>query len=112
MPLPSYRPPRRCGSNKAPSGTPGWRLAALPPNRACAAEEILQGARPGADAYRRAAEAALAGAKPSGDNQFKIELARRILVRTLTLAAAETPARVAALPASPFSTLPGALIDA
>jgi len=30
----------------------------------------------------------------------------------LTLAAAGTPERVAALPASPFSTLPGALIDA
>jgi xanthine dehydrogenase YagS FAD-binding subunit len=60
----------------------------------------------------RAAEAALAGAKPSGDNQFKIELAQRILVRALTLAAAGTPDRVAALPASPFSALPGALIDA
>jgi xanthine dehydrogenase YagS FAD-binding subunit len=85
---------------------------AAKPWRARAAEEILQGARPGADAYRRAAEAALAGAKPSGDNRFKIELAQRILVRALTLAAAGTPDRVAALPASPFSALPGALIDA
>jgi xanthine dehydrogenase YagS FAD-binding subunit len=85
---------------------------AAKPWRARAAEDILQGARPGPDAYRLAAEAALAGAKPSGDNQFKIELARRILVRALTLSAAGTPARVAALPASPFSTLPGALIDA
>src|SRR6202521_957726 len=85
---------------------------AAKPWRARAAEEILQGARPGPDAYRRAAEAALAGAKPSGDNQFKIELAQRILVRALTLAMAGTPARVAALPASPFSTLTGALIDA
>ena len=39
----------------------------------------------------RAAEAALAEAKPSGDNGFKIELARRIVVRALTLAAAGTP---------------------
>jgi xanthine dehydrogenase YagS FAD-binding subunit len=85
---------------------------AAKPWRTRAAEDILRGARPGPDAYRRAAEAALAGAKPSGDNQFKIELAQRILVRALTLATAGTPARVAALPASPFSTLPGALIDA
>src|ERR1700686_5292950 len=40
---------------------------AAKPWRARAAEDILQGARPGPDAYRRAAEAALAGAKPSGD---------------------------------------------
>ena len=46
-------------------------------------------------AFRRAAEAALADAKPSGDNAFKIELARRIVVRALTLAAAGTPQRVA-----------------
>ena len=34
-------------------------------------------------AFRRAAEAALADAKPSGDNAFKIELARRIVTRAL-----------------------------
>jgi xanthine dehydrogenase YagS FAD-binding subunit len=51
----------------------------------------------------------LADAKPSGDNLFKIELAQRILVRTLTLAAAGTPDRIAALPASPFSSVSGAL---
>jgi xanthine dehydrogenase YagS FAD-binding subunit len=85
---------------------------AAKPWRARAAEQILAGAAPGPDAYRRAAKAALADAKPSGDNLFKIELAQRILVRALTLAAAGTPARVAALPASPFSSVPGALIDA
>ena len=85
---------------------------AAKPWRARAAEQILAGATPGPDAYRRAAKAALADAKPSGDNLFKIELAQRILVRALTLAAAGTPARVAALPASPFSSVPGALIDA
>src|ERR1700723_600333 len=78
---------------------------AAKPWRARAAEESLAGARPTADAFRRAAEAALADAKPSGDNLFKIELARRILVRTLTLAAAGTPDRVPALPASPFSSV-------
>jgi len=57
-------------------------------------------------------EAALADARPSGDNGFKIELARRILVRALTSAAAGTPPRIAALPASPFSTTSGALQDA
>ena len=58
------------------------------------------------------ADVALAEAKPSGDNLFKIELAQRILVRALTLAAAGTPARSPALPASPFSSIPGALHDA
>jgi xanthine dehydrogenase YagS FAD-binding subunit len=56
--------------------------------------------------------AALVDAKPSGDNQFKIELAQRILVRALTLAAAGTPQRIPALPASPFASVPGALHDA
>src|SRR6202163_919694 len=77
---------------------------AAKPWRARAAEQILAGAAPGPDAYRRAAKAALADATPSGDNLFKIELAQRILVRALTLAAAGTPERVAALPASPFSS--------
>jgi len=82
---------------------------AAKPWRARAAEQILLGASAGPAVFRRAAEAALADAKPSGDNQFKIELARRILVRTLTLAAAGTPKRIAALPASPFAPASGAL---
>jgi xanthine dehydrogenase YagS FAD-binding subunit len=81
---------------------------AAKPWRARPAEEMLVGATPGADTFRRAAEAALAEAKPSGDNLFKIELARRILMRVLTLAAAGTPARMPALPASPFSAIAGA----
>jgi xanthine dehydrogenase YagS FAD-binding subunit len=85
---------------------------AAKPWRARAAEEMLAGSSPGPDAFRRAAKAALADAKPSGDNQFKIELAQRILVRALTLAAAGTPRRIAALPASPFSSASGALHDA
>jgi len=82
---------------------------AAKPWRARPAEEILAGSNPSAPAFRRAAEAALSDAKPSGDNRFKIELAQRILVRALTLAAAGTPERVPALPASPFSSIPGAL---
>ena len=81
---------------------------AAKPWRARAAEQVLAGAMPGPDAFRRAADAALTEAKPSGDNLFKIELARRILVRALTLAAAGTPARMPALPASPFSAVAGA----
>ena len=73
------------------------------PWRAAEAEAALAGATPGRDAYARAAEAALLRATPSGDNAFKIELARRIIVRALTLAAAGTPDRMPPLPASPFA---------
>jgi xanthine dehydrogenase YagS FAD-binding subunit len=85
---------------------------AAKPWRARPAEEILAGSSPSDPAFRRAAEAALADAKPSGDNRFKIELARRVVLRALTLAAAGTPERVPALPASPFASTPGALHDA
>jgi xanthine dehydrogenase YagS FAD-binding subunit len=78
------------------------------PWRARAAEESLAGASPSEANFRRAAEAALADAKPSGDNEFKIELARRMVVRALGLAAAGTPERLPALPGSPFSSVPGA----
>jgi xanthine dehydrogenase YagS FAD-binding subunit len=80
---------------------------ALKPWRAREAEQILRGARAETSNFRRAAEAALAGAKPSGDNAFKIELARRIVVRALALTAAGTPERVPALPASPFAAVSG-----
>jgi xanthine dehydrogenase YagS FAD-binding subunit len=82
---------------------------AAKPWRARAAEALLAGRHPDAAAFSKAADAALADAKPSGDNAFKIELARRIVVRALTLAAAGTPARVPALPASAFSSVSGAL---
>jgi xanthine dehydrogenase YagS FAD-binding subunit len=84
---------------------------AAKPWRARSAEKLLEGRVADAAAFRGAAEAALADAKPSGDNQFKIELAQRVLVRVLTLAAAGTPKRVPALPASPFSSPAGALHD-
>jgi xanthine dehydrogenase YagS FAD-binding subunit len=82
------------------------------PWRARSAEQVLAGARPDATAFALAAESALADARPSGDNAFKIELARRIVVRALTLAAAGTPDRVPALPASPFASVSGAVIHA
>ena len=85
---------------------------ALKPWRARGAELILAGARPDASLFRRAADAALADAKPSGDNGFKIELARRIVVRALALAAAGTPERMPALPASPFASVSGDVIHA
>ena len=85
---------------------------ALKPWRAGTAEAMLAGTRPDGATFRRAAEAALAGATPSGDNAFKIELARRIVTRALTLAAAGTPDRVPALPASPFALAPGAFVHA
>jgi xanthine dehydrogenase YagS FAD-binding subunit len=85
---------------------------ALKPWRAREAEEILIGVRPETSLFRRAAEAALAEAKPSGENAFKIELARRIVVRALALAAAGTPERLPALPGSPFAAVSGVLTHA
>jgi xanthine dehydrogenase YagS FAD-binding subunit len=77
---------------------------AMKPWRAREAEGLLAGCRADTASFRRAAEAALAEAKPAGDNAFKVELARRIIVRALTLAAAGTPKALPALPASPFAS--------
>jgi xanthine dehydrogenase YagS FAD-binding subunit len=85
---------------------------AAKPWRAREAEQILAGVRPDVAAFGRAADVALADARPSGDNAFKIELARRIVVRALTLAAAGTPDRVPALPASPFASVSGVAVHA
>ncbi len=82
------------------------------PWRAREAERILVGARPDTALFQRAAKAALADAKPSGDNAFKIELARRVVMRALALAAAGTPVRMPALPGSPFATVSGVLTHA
>jgi xanthine dehydrogenase YagS FAD-binding subunit len=82
---------------------------ALKPWRAREAERVLIGARADAPSFRRAAGAALATAKPAGDNEFKIELARRLITRALTLAAAGTPKRLPALPASPFAEAAGVI---
>ena len=80
---------------------------ALKPWRPRAAEQMLAGQACGEDAFRAAADAALADAHPSGDNAFKIDLARRIVVRALAAAAAGTPERPPALPASVFASSPG-----
>jgi xanthine dehydrogenase YagS FAD-binding subunit len=85
---------------------------AAKPWRARDAEQVLVGAAADPSVFHRAAEAALAEAKPSGDNAFKIELARRIIVRALTLAAAGTPDRVPALPGSAFASVPGVVLHA
>jgi xanthine dehydrogenase YagS FAD-binding subunit len=85
---------------------------ALKPWRAREAEQILIGARPEGALLARAAEAALADAKPSGDNAFKIELARRVVARALALSAAGTPERMPALPASPFAAVSGVPVHA
>jgi xanthine dehydrogenase YagS FAD-binding subunit len=82
------------------------------PWRAREAEQILVGARPDTALFSRAAEAALTDAKPSGDNAFKIELARRVVARALALAAAGTPERMPALPGSPFATVSGVVTHA
>jgi xanthine dehydrogenase YagS FAD-binding subunit len=80
---------------------------AAKPWRAREAEATLRGVRVSEASFRDAAAAALAQAKPSGDNAFKIELARRVVVRALTLAAGGTPKRLPALPASPFADVSG-----
>ncbi|MBB5753121.1 FAD binding domain-containing protein [Prosthecomicrobium pneumaticum] len=73
------------------------------PWRPAEAEAVLAGAVPTDALFRAAADAALAAARPIAENGFKIELARRVLVRALTLALRGTPARVPALAASPFA---------
>jgi xanthine dehydrogenase YagS FAD-binding subunit len=85
---------------------------AMKPWRAREAELILSGGPADAAQFHRAAEAALAAAKPSGANGFKIELAKRIVARTFALAAAGTPERMPALPASPFAAISGDVIHA
>ncbi len=80
---------------------------AAKPWRVGAADALLRGATPDRTTFERVADAALADARPSGDNGFKIDLARRIAVRALLRAAAGTPARLPALPASPFAALAG-----
>lgn len=61
-------------------GTKPWRSEA--------AEKSLVGKRAGTEVFRHAAEIALGGAKAQSENGFKIELAKRTLVRALTTVAA------------------------
>jgi xanthine dehydrogenase YagS FAD-binding subunit len=57
---------------------------ATKPWRARFAEVALTGQRPTPDVFRAAAEAELKGAKGHGANDYKIELAKRTLVRALS----------------------------
>lgn len=56
------------------------------PWRAAKAERVLAGKKPDEATLRAAADAELAGAKPYHDNAFKVELARRAIVRAVTTA--------------------------
>ena len=57
------------------------------PWRSLEAEKFLVGTVASPDAFKKAADLALAGAKPQEHNAFKIELAKQSIVRALTLAA-------------------------
>ncbi|MGH9573169.1 MAG: FAD binding domain-containing protein [Candidatus Acidiferrales bacterium] len=59
------------------------------PWRAAEAEKYLAGQVVGQKAFVDAAERALAGTKTYGDNAFKVELAKRSIVRALTIARGE-----------------------
>ncbi|MGV8938275.1 MAG: FAD binding domain-containing protein [Allorhizobium sp.] len=72
------------------------------PWRVLEAEALMVGEVPSPALFARAAERAMDGAMPSGENAYKIELARRTAARALEMAAAGTPARTPALPASAF----------
>ena len=85
---------------------------ALKPWRAVEAERTLAGQIPGEAAFTQAAAAALAEARPSGDNAFKIELTRRLVVRALLLAADGTPDHMPALPGSVFAHPHGVALHA
>jgi xanthine dehydrogenase YagS FAD-binding subunit len=61
------------------------------PWRDTAAEAALRGARAGEATFSRAAEILLQGARATTHNGFKIDLARRAIMRTLTQAAMATP---------------------
>ncbi|MBP0615211.1 FAD binding domain-containing protein [Jiella mangrovi] len=82
---------------------------AMKPWRSAAAEAALAGLSPTREAFEKAAEAAFADARPSGENAYKIELGKRVVARALAMAAAGTPERMPALPASPFASDTGAI---
>lgn len=57
------------------------------PWRVPEAEQMLVGQKPGEALYRTVADRIVRGAKPHRDNAFKVELARRSVVRALTTTA-------------------------
>jgi xanthine dehydrogenase YagS FAD-binding subunit len=65
------------------------------PWRKLEAEAELVGGRPVQAAFARAANVLLAGAEPHEHNGFKVDLARRAIVRALSQAAAGTPQTLA-----------------
>ncbi len=73
---------------------------ALKPWRAREAEAALAGREVGREAFAEAAALALREARPSGENDFKIELSRRLVVRAFIRAAAGDSAALPPLPAS------------
>src|SRR4051794_38840840 len=109
-PMPSPWSRRRAGLRLADGVIAEARIGlggvALKPWRARGAEAQLAGQAPTEAVFQRAAEAALADAAPLGDNGFKIDLARRVVVRALNRAAADTPDRVPPLPGSVFAPVP------
>jgi xanthine dehydrogenase YagS FAD-binding subunit len=60
------------------------------PWRSMEAEQALEGKAVNSAGFRAAAEAALHDARPRPDNEFKVELAKRCLVRALTLATTQS----------------------
>ncbi len=60
-----------------------------------AAEALLSGKSPGFDAFRSVADRILGEATGYAHNAFKIELARRAIIRALRQAADGTPQRAA-----------------
>ena len=65
------------------------------PWRVPSAERMLYGQAPGEALFRKIADAILEGAQAFGGNDFKIELARKVIVRACGQAAAGTPQPVA-----------------
>jgi xanthine dehydrogenase YagS FAD-binding subunit len=61
------------------------------PWRDSAAEDVLRGESPGAAAFAKAADLVVREAKGHEHNAFKIDLARRAMIRALTQAANTTP---------------------
>ncbi len=75
---------------------------AAKPWRVAEAEALLAGQAPDTALFARAAEVAMVGAEAPEHLEWKIDLARRTAARALAMAAAGTPARMPALPASTF----------
>src|SRR6202521_4194650 len=89
----SYLSRLRWSSKETRSKRPVWRSGALrtSPWRDPSAETALRGQAASQTTFTRAADFLLRDAKGFEHNAFKIDLARRAIVRALTQAAAGTP---------------------